>query len=56
MFAWYRSRIRRVRRLIARPRDQRSMAEVNASIRQNRIVLPAGAKSALEMLREDRDA
>jgi len=36
--------------------DHRSMAEVNASIRRNRIVPPPGSKSALEMLREDRDA
>lgn len=36
--------------------DKRSMAEVLASIQRNRITLPPGAKSSLELLREDRDA
>lgn len=35
---------------------QRTMAEINAHIRQHRITLPPGAKSSLELLREDRDA
>ncbi|GAB4516143.1 MAG: hypothetical protein OHK0046_20920 [Anaerolineae bacterium] len=41
---------------LSRPRDNRTMEEVNASIRRNRIVPPLGAKSATEMLREDRNA
>ena len=36
--------------------QNRTMAEVNESIRRNRIVPPPGAKSVVEMLREDRDA
>ena len=36
--------------------DQRTMAEVNESIRRNRWTPPQGAKSSLELLREDRDA
>jgi hypothetical protein len=42
-------------RQIPRRRGKRTMAELNASIRRNRIIPPPGAKSALEMLREDRD-
>lgn len=34
----------------------RTMKEINAAIRRNRITPPQGAKSALQMLREDRDA
>ena len=33
----------------------KDMDEVRASVRRNRIVLLEGAKSPLEMLREDRD-
>lgn len=47
---------RRIKRVIAQHDDQRTLAEINASIRRNRIVPPPGSKSALEMLREDRDA
>ncbi len=47
-------RINRV--VVSRQDDARTRAEVKASIRRNRIVPPPGAKSALEMLREDRDA
>lgn len=36
--------------------DKRSMAEINESIRRHRITPPPNAKSALQMLREDRDA
>lgn len=36
--------------------DTRTMAEVNESIRRNRWTPPPGAKSSLELLREDRDA
>jgi hypothetical protein len=38
------------------PAKKRTMDEVNASIRKHRITLPAGAKSSLELLREDRDS
>jgi Tfp pilus assembly protein PilN len=46
----------RIKHIVSAQKDTRTMAEVNASIRRNRIVPPAGAKSALEMVREDRDA
>ncbi len=36
--------------------DTRTMAEVNESIRRNRWTPLPGAKSSLELLREDRDA
>lgn len=36
--------------------DTRTTAEVNESIRRNRWTPPPGAKSSLELLREDRDA
>lgn len=36
--------------------DTRTMDEVNESIRRNRWTPPPGAKSSLELLREDRDA
>ncbi|MEQ8674556.1 MAG: hypothetical protein RLP44_11385 [Aggregatilineales bacterium] len=35
--------------------DTRTMDEVNESIRRNRWTPPPGAKSSLELLREDRD-
>ncbi len=47
---------KRIKHVMAKQADKRTMAEVNASIRRNRIVPSPGAKSALEMLREDRDA
>ena len=47
----------RIQRIIVPEQgDKRTMAEINASIRRNRIVPPPGSKSAREMLREDRDA
>jgi|SaaInlStandDraft_2_1057019.scaffolds.fasta_scaffold577331_2 hypothetical protein len=45
---------RRLQNLL-KPKDTRSMAEINESIRKNRWTPPSGAKSSLEMLREDRD-
>jgi hypothetical protein len=36
-------------------KDTRSLEEVEASIRRNRWTPPPGAKSSLELLREDRD-
>jgi hypothetical protein len=39
-----------------KPKATRTTSEVLASIQKNRIVPPPGSKSALEMLREDRDA
>jgi hypothetical protein len=39
-----------------RPKDPRSVTEILASIDRHRITLPPGAKSSLELLREDRDA
>jgi hypothetical protein len=36
--------------------DTRSMDEINDSIRRHRWTPPPGAKSSLELLREDRDA
>lgn len=45
----------RVRRLPRRKRDTRSPEEVQASIERNRWTPPPGAKSSLELLREDRD-
>jgi hypothetical protein len=47
---------RRIKRALSQREDKRTMTEVNASIRRNRIVPPSGSKSALQMLREDRDA
>jgi len=38
-----------------RQQGQRSMKEVVKSIEENRWTPPPGAKSSLEMLREDRD-
>jgi hypothetical protein len=40
---------------LVNPAKKRTMDEVNASIRKHRITLPPGAKSSLELLREDRD-
>ncbi len=44
--------------LLGKPQteDKRSRAEVLASIKKHRIILPQGAKSSLEILREERDA
>jgi hypothetical protein len=39
-----------------RPKDPRSVEEILASIDRHRWTPPPGAKSSLEMLREDRDA
>lgn len=36
--------------------DTRTIDEINESIRRNRWTPPPGAKSSLELLREDRDA
>jgi hypothetical protein len=47
---------RRIIQVNVKRNDKRTMAEVNASIRRNRIVPPPGAKSARQLLREDRDA
>lgn len=41
---------------LLKPKATRTMAEILASIDENRIVPPPGSKSAREMLREDRDA
>jgi len=41
---------------LLKPQDNRSNAEILASIKKHRFTLPEGAKSPLEMLREDRDA
>jgi hypothetical protein len=46
---------RRLQALL-KPKTTRTTAEILASIDKNRIVPPPGAKSAREMLREDRDA
>ena len=40
---------------LQKPKTKRTMAEILASIEENRIVPPPGAKSAREMIREDRD-
>jgi hypothetical protein len=34
---------------------QRSWDEIRASVERHRVTLPPGAKSSLELLREDRD-
>ncbi len=39
-----------------RPKDPRSVEEILASIDRHMWTPPPGAKSSLEMLREDRDA
>jgi hypothetical protein len=44
----------RIRELL-RPRDERTVAEINDSIRRHRWTPPPGARSNLELLREDRD-
>jgi hypothetical protein len=36
--------------------DKRTMQKINESISRNRWTPPPGAKSSLELLREDRDA
>ena len=41
---------------LIKPSDTRTMDEINESIRRNRWTPPPGAKSSLELLREDRDA
>lgn len=46
----------RIRQIVWQRTDRRPMREVRASVQRNRIVPPPGAKSAFEMLREDRDA
>lgn len=46
---------RRLHRVL-KPQDTRTTAELLEFIDRHRIVPPPGAKSALEMLREDRDA
>lgn len=40
---------------ITKPGDERTMAEINESIRRHRITTPLGGKSPREMLREDRN-
>jgi tRNA threonylcarbamoyladenosine modification (KEOPS) complex Pcc1 subunit len=45
----------RIKQLMTQRDKRRSMAEINASIRRNRIVPPPGAKSGLEMLREEEN-
>lgn len=47
---------RHIQQVQVRRDDKRTMAEVNASIRHNRIVPPPGGKSARQLLCEDRDA
>ena len=46
---------KRIEQAFTRKRKQCPMAEVNASIRKHRIIPPPGAKSAVVMIREDRD-
>ena len=46
---------RRLQALL-KPKRTRTNAEILASLAENIIVPPPGAKSALEMIREDRDA
>ena len=41
---------------LLKPQDDRSQEAIMDYIEQHRIVPPKGAKSPLEMLREDRDA
>lgn len=41
---------------LLKPQDTRSTSELLAELDQLRFTLPEGAKSSLEMLREDRDA
>jgi hypothetical protein len=38
-----------------RPQSARTLDEIRASIKRNRLTPPPGAKSTLELLREDRD-
>ncbi|MCB9453929.1 MAG: hypothetical protein H6672_21055 [Anaerolineaceae bacterium] len=40
----------------SRPEEKRSVFEILDFIEKHRIIPPPGSKSALEMLREDRDA
>jgi hypothetical protein len=39
-----------------KPKDTRSIREINESIRKHRWTPPPGSKFSLELLREDRDA
>lgn len=48
--------VRRQIQTIFKPRDSRTMKEINESIRRNRWAPPLGSPSTLELLREDRDA
>lgn len=41
---------------LLKPQGSRSNAEILASIKKHRFTPPEGAKSTLEMIREDRDA
>ncbi len=47
--------VHRLQTGIRQKRDPRSAQEVAESIERNRWVPPPGAKSTLELLREDRD-
>ncbi|MEL6269499.1 MAG: hypothetical protein AAFV33_28300 [Chloroflexota bacterium] len=46
---------RQIQQAITEQQQKPDAKAVNASIREHRIVPPPGAKSATEMLREDRD-
>lgn len=41
---------------LLKPHNERSNAEILASIKKHRFTPPEGSQSTLEMLREDRDA
>lgn len=45
----------RIHELLRRPKDTRSVQEILESIDRHRWTPPPGAKSTLELLREDRD-
>lgn len=47
---------RQIQQAITAQQQQPDTKDVNASIRKHRIVPPPGAKSATDMLREDRNA
>lgn len=54
-FTLIREGLANVRRLPGDQPDNRTYEEVLASIERNRWTPPPGAKSSLELLREDRD-
>jgi nucleotidyltransferase/DNA polymerase involved in DNA repair len=52
---WVDERIEHRLQALLKPTDNRTVREINESIRRHRWTPPPGAPSNLELLREDRD-